>query len=70
MFRQNNIQEIDVNNIKISLIYISDFIGNRELENNREKNISFLSGFGQIVFDFISSIFKRGWNQLKTDRDN
>jgi len=70
MFGQNNTQEIDVNNIKISLMYILDFISNRELKNNREKNILFLSGFGQIAFDFVSSVFKGGWNQLKINRDN
>jgi len=48
MFRQNNTQEIDINNIKISLMHILDFI--------------FLSGFGQIVFDFVSSVFKGEWN--------
>ena len=67
MFGQNNTQEIDVNN---SLMRISDFIGNRELKNNREKDIPFLSGFGQIAFGFVSSVFKGGWDQLKTDRDN
>ena len=43
-------------------MYIPDFIGNRELKNNRKMDIPFLSGFGQIAFDFVSSIFKRGWN--------
>ena len=70
MFRQNNTQEIDVNNIKISFIHISDFISNRELKNNMEKDIPFLSSFDQIAFDFVFFIFKGGWNQLKTDRDN
>ena len=60
IFRQNNTQEINVNNIKISLMHILDFISNRKLKNNREKNILFLSGFGQIVFDFVSSVFNGG----------
>jgi len=51
-------------------MYISDFINNRELKNNREADIPFLSNFGQITFDFISSISKEGWDQLKIDRDN
>ena len=70
MFGQNNTQEIDVNNIKISLMHILDFIGNKELKNNRETDILFLSSFGQIAFDFVSFIFKGRWDQLKTDRDN
>ena len=70
MFEQNNTQEINVNNIKISLICILDFIGNRKLKNNREENIPFLSRFCQIAFNFVSSSFKRGWDQLKTDRNN
>jgi len=70
MFRQNNTQEIDINNIKISLMHISDFISNREFKNNREKDILFLNSFGQIVFDFVSFVFKGEWDELKTDRDN
>ena len=62
MFGQNNTQEIDVNNIKISLMCILDFISNSELKNNKEEDILFLSRFGQIAFDFISSLFKGGWN--------
>ena len=58
MFGQTASQEIDINNIKISLIYISNFISNRELKNNREEDILFFKGFGQIAFNFESSIFK------------
>jgi len=58
MFGQNTSQEIDVNNIKISLMHILDFISNRELKNNREADIPFLSSFDQIIFDFVSSVFK------------
>ena len=58
MFSQTATQEINVNNIKISLCCISDFTRNRELKNNREEDIPFLKGFGQIAFDFVFSIFK------------
>jgi len=58
MFGQNTSQEIDVNNIKISLMHILDFISNRELKNNREADILFLSSFDQIIFDFVSSVLK------------
>ena len=51
-------QEINVYNIKISLFYIFDFINNKKLKNNREKDISFLKNFSQIVFNFIFTIFK------------
>ena len=70
MFGQNNTQEIDVNNIMISFRHISDFISNRKLKNNEEENIPFLSGFGQIAFDFVFSLFKRGWDLLKMDINN
>jgi len=63
-------QKIDVNNIKISLTQISNFISNKELKNNREEDISFLKGFGQVAFDFEAAIFKEGWNYLKTNTNN
>jgi len=70
MFDQTASQEIDINNIKISLTCISDFINNRELKNNRKEDILFLKGFGQIAFNFVSSVFKGGWDQLKMDNNN
>ena len=62
MFGQTLSQEINVNNIKILLSHISNFISNRELKNNKEKDISFLKDFSQITFDFVATVFKSGWN--------
>jgi len=70
MFGYNNTQEINVNNIKISLMYISDFIRNRELKNNRKEDIPFLNSFGQTTFKFISSLFKSRCDALKTNINN
>ena len=58
IFSQTSLQKIDVNNIKILLTCIADFINNRELKDNREEDILFLKRFGQIAFNFISAIFK------------
>jgi len=70
MFSQTSSQKIDVNNIKILLSHISNFISNRELKNNREEDIHFLKGFGQIAFDFVATVFKDRWDQLRTDSNN
>lgn len=45
MFGQTSFQEINVDNIKILLSHIANFISNRELKNNRKEDISFLKGF-------------------------
>jgi len=70
MFGQTSPQEINVNNIKLSLTHISNFISNRKLKNNRKEDIPFLKGFSQIAFDFVSTVFKSGWDQLKTNTNN
>ena len=62
MFGQTLSQEIDINNIKILLSQISNLIVNRELKNNREEDISFLKDFSQVTFNFVSTIFKDGWD--------
>jgi len=54
-------------NIKFSLYYIANFIRNRSLKNNREKDISSLTGFGQVTLLLILSIYKGGWDTLKID---
>jgi len=58
-------QDTNIINIKISLKRISDFVTNWYIKNNKEGNISYLEEFGKVVFELISSIFKRGWNNLQ-----
>ena len=70
MFGQTLSQEIDINNIKILLSQISNLIVNRELKNNREEDISFLKDFSQVTFNFVSTVFKGGWDQLRTNFNN
>ena len=60
LFRKLGTQDIDVNNIKISLEQISDFIANCHLNNHKEDEIPYLTGFGKVAFDLVSSIFKSG----------
>ena len=64
LFRRLRTQDIDVNNIKISLERISDFIANCHLNNHKEDKIPCLTGFGKVAFDLVSSIFKGGWDIL------
>ena len=40
------------------------------IKNNREEDISFLKDFGQVTFNFISTVFKGSWDQLKTNTNN
>ena len=62
MLGQISFQKINVNNIKILLSCIANFIGNRELKNNRKEDIPFLKGFSQIAFNFVFAIFKGRWD--------
>jgi len=57
-------QDIDVNNIKISLTRISEFITNCHIKNNKETDISYLEGFSKIAFELVKSIYKGEWNNL------
>jgi len=64
LFRRLGTQDIDVNNIKVSLEQMSDFISNHHLKNHKKDEISCLTGFGKVVFELVSSIFKGGWDNL------
>ena len=62
--------DIGSKNILTSPLQMANFIQNRKLKNNIENNISALEGFGQTAWLFISSIYKIGWNSLKTNDCN
>ena len=64
LFGRLRTQDIDINNIKIFLEQISDFIANRYLNNHKKDKIPCLTGFDKVAFDLVSSIFKSGWNIL------
>ena len=64
LFGRLGTQDIDVNNIKVSLEQMSDFISNHHLINHKEDKIPCLTGFGKVAFELISSIFKGEWDNL------
>ena len=50
-------QDIDVNNIKTSLTYISEFIASHYIKNNRETNISCLEGVISQTLKYVQDMF-------------
>lgn len=66
LFNTNKFIDIDINNISTSLLKIANFIQNRSIKDNSNKNITDIIGFDQAVWIFISSIYKAGWDKLKT----
>ena len=70
IFGKYSTQDIDINNIKISLSRMLDFITNYHIKNNRKGDILCLEGFGQVAFEFIISILKGGWDALKAGSSN
>ena len=67
LFGRLETQEMDVNNIKVSLERISNFITNCNLKNHKEDEIPYLAEFSKVAFKLILSIFKGGWNNLLTE---
>jgi len=41
-----------------------------KIKNNREEDISCIEGFGKAAWTFVSSIFEREWDILKSGDDN
>ena len=60
----------NIKNIIISLNHMISFIDKRDIENNRKSNLSYLKGFGQVAWSLISTIYKSGWDKLKTSNGN
>ena len=60
LFGTIELLDIDSKNISTLLIWIANFIWNKKLADNIEKNILALSGFGQAALSFVSSIYEVG----------
>jgi len=59
-----------MDNIKLSLSHIANFIKNHPFKNNRENNILCLEDFGQITYTLVSAIFESSWDTLKIGENN
>ena len=60
----------DIDNIKLSLSYIANFIKNHPFKNNREDNIPCLEDFGQTTYTLVSTIFESSWDTIKIGENN
>ena len=47
---------------------IITFIRSKKVVNSRASDVPELSGFGEVAWNFISSIYKSGWDLLSTDK--
>jgi len=64
LFGRLGTQDIDVNNIKVSLEQIADFIANCHLKNHKKDEILCLTSFGKVAFELVLLIFKGEWDNL------
>ena len=69
-FRMNKYLEGDVKNIICFLFRIISFIKQRRLEDKIAKDISQISKFGYIVWEFLSAIYKAEQDKLTADKNN
>ena len=60
--------EINSKNMYTSLLCIANFIRSRKVVNSRVNDIPELSGFDKAAWNFISSIYKSGWDSLPADK--
>jgi len=70
LFGTDEFVMIDFNNISTLLFKMANFIRSKVFLGHTEKNISAIVGFGQVAWNFILSIYKLGWNNLKTNNNN
>ena len=49
---------------------MTKYIKNKSIDHNKVNNIPDLSSVGKVVWNFISAIYKSGWNSLVTNKDN
>jgi len=56
----------DINNITCSLQYMACFPRQQNLKGHNANNIRQLDPFGKSAWDFVSAIFKSGWDTLTT----
>jgi len=66
LFGTNEFLNSDINNITCSLQHMACFLRQRNVKDQNANNIRQLDPFGESAWDFISAIFKSGWDTLTT----
>ena len=70
LFENQNTITINIKNMEISLMRMTNFIKNRNLKNQKINNILYIAGFGQAAWTSILAIYESGWDMLKNGKDN
>jgi len=66
LFGTNEFLSSDINNIMCSLQCMACFLRQQNVKDWNANNIRQLDPFGESAWDFISAIFKSGWDTLAT----
>jgi len=59
---------INMSNIKISLLHMADYVKSKKIELKSVNDVSDLNGLGEVVWLFILFIYKSGWDLLYFDK--
>ena len=60
----------DSKNIKKSLHYITNYIKNKNINHNKANDILDLKSIGEVVWNFIFTIYDSEWDVLTANSDN
>ena len=66
LFGTNEFLQSNAHNILCSLIHMAEFIRQRNIWNWDGNEIPQIDSFGEAAFNFISAIYKAGWDKLNT----
>jgi len=59
----------DVKNIKDSLKFMTKYITNKKIDSSKANNLEDFKGIGEVVWNFISSVYEANWDVLSTDNN-
>jgi len=62
--------EIDMKNIFMLLLHMTNYIKNKKVEKEKINNMTELKEFSKTAWSFISSIYESEWNSLYTNKEN
>ena len=58
----------DTRNIKVTLDFMAKYIWNKKVNDIQANDVTEFEGMGDVIWNFISSVYKAKWDSLYTDR--